>query len=72
MCELKTVLFVAVLQLTAAGFYTYPVNSVTKVGQHREIKSESPCEKQYEKYCMNGGECYYLVDEDFVACNSTW
>ena len=72
MCEVKTVLIVAVLLLAAAGFYTYQVNSEKKVGQQREIKSESPCKKEYEKYCLNGGERYYLFDEDFVACNCTW
>ena len=72
MCEIKTVLIIAVLLLVAASFYTYPVNSETKVGQHREIKRESSCEKEYKKYCMNGGECFYLVDEDIVACNCTW
>ena len=70
MCEIKTVILVAVLLLAAAGFYTYHANP--KVGQHREIKSGSPCEKEYKNYCMNGGECYYLVDEDIVACNCTW
>ena len=44
MCEIKTVSIVAVLLLAAAGFYTDQVNSEAKVGQHREIKSESPCE----------------------------
>ena len=39
---------------------------------HSEIKSESRCQKEYKKYCLNGGECYYLVDEDFVACNCAW
>ena len=72
MCEIRTVSIVAVLLLVAAGFYTNQVNSETKVGQHREIKSESPCEKDNKKYCMNGGECYYLVDEDIVACNCRW
>ena len=46
MCEIKTVLFGAVLLLAAAGFYTYQVNSETKVGHHSEIKSEIPCEKE--------------------------
>ena len=72
MYEIKTVLIVAVLLLAAAGFYTCQVNSETKVRQRREIKSEIPCEKKYKKYCMNGGECFYLVDEDIVACNCTW
>ena len=46
MCEIKTVLIVAVLILAAAGFYTYQVNSEIKVGQLSEIKSESLCEKE--------------------------
>ena len=72
MCEIETVLIVAVLQIAAAAFYTYQVKSQTKVGQHSEIKSESPYEKEYKRYCLNGGECYYLVDEDILACNCTW
>ena len=83
MCEMKTVSIVAVLLLVAADFYTFQVKSETKVGQHSQIKSESPCEKEYiksespcekvyKKYCMNGGECYYLADEDIVGCNCTW
>ena len=70
MCEIKTVSIVVVLLVVAAGFYTYQVNP--KVGHHREIKSESPCEEEYKKYCVNRGECYDLVDEDIVACNCTW
>ena len=70
MCEMKFVLINAVLVLAAAGFYTWQVKP--KVEQHREIKSEGPCEKEYKKYGMNGGECFYLVDEDFAACNCTW
>ena len=72
MGEIKTASMFAVLLLVAAGFYTYQVNSETKVGQHREIKSEIPCENEYKKYCLNEGECYYVVDEDIVACNCTW
>ena len=71
MCEIKIVIFVAVL-LAAAGFCTYQVSSETKVGQHGEIKSESPCGKEYKKYCLNDGECYYLDDEDIIGCNCTW
>ena len=71
MCEVKTVLIVAVLLIAAAGFYTYQVNSETKVGHYSEIKREGPCEKEYKKYCLNGGKCFYLVD-DIVACNCTW
>ena len=70
MCEMKFVLIVAVLVLAAACFYTCQVKP--KVEKHREIKKEAPCEKEYKKYCMNGGECFHLVDEGFVACNCTW
>ena len=70
MCENKTVLIVAALLLAATGFWRYQVNP--KVGHHSEIKSESPCEKEYKKYCMNGVECYYLDDEYIVGCNCTW
>ena len=81
MCEIKTVLIVEALLLAVAGFYTYQVNP--KVGQDSEIKSESPCEKEYiksegpcekkyKKYFMNGGEFHYLEDEDIVGCNCTW
>ena len=72
MCEIKTVSIVAALLLAAAGFYTYQVNSETKVGLYSEIKSEGRCIKEYKKNCLNGGECFYLVDEDISACNSTW
>ena len=42
MWEKKTVLIVAVLLLAVTGFCKYHVNP--KVGQHSEIKAESPCE----------------------------
>ena len=70
MCEIKTVLIVAALILAATGFCIYQLNP--KVELLSEIKSEGPCEKEYKKYCLNGGECFYLVDEDIVACNCTW
>ena len=70
MCEIKTVIIVAALLLAVTGFCIYQTKP--KVEHHSEIKSESPCEKEYKKYCMNGGECFYLVDEDIAACNCTW
>ena len=42
------------------------------MGHHSEIKIESPCEKEYKKYCLNGDECFYLIDEDIVDRNCTW
>ena len=73
MCETKAVVVsISIILLVAASFCIYQAHTENKTGQHREIKSESPCEKEYKKYCMNGGECYYLVDGDIVACNCTW
>ena len=70
MCEIKTELIVAALLLVATSICRY--QEKPKVGHHSEIKSESPCEKEYKKYCLNGGEWFYLVDKDIVACNCTW
>ena len=70
MCEFKTVIVVAAF-LLAVGFCKYQVNSEKKVGRNSHLKSESPCEKEYRKYCLNSGEWYYLVDEDIVGCNCT-
>ena len=50
----------------------YWINPEKKVGQYSEIKIQKPCENEYEKYCLNGGECYYLIDDDIVGCNCTW
>ena len=72
MCEIKTVINVAVLLLAVTGFCIYQTKTEKNVGNHSETKSEGPCEKEYKKYCLNGGECFYLVDEDIIACNCTW
>ena len=42
------------------------------MGHHSKIKSQGPCENEYKKFRLNGGECYYVVDEDIVGCNCTW
>ena len=72
MCDSKTVLTAAALLLAATGFCIYQVNSEKKVGHRSQIKSESPCEKEYQKFCLDSGGCYYLVDEDIVSCTCTW
>ena len=72
MCETKPVLLVAALLLAATGFCVLEVKSEKKMGHHSDIKSESACEKEYKKYCLNGGECYYLDDEVILGCNCTW
>ena len=50
MCEIKTVVRVAALLLAATDFWIYQVNSVKKLEHHSEIKSESPCEKEYKSF----------------------
>ena len=72
MWEMKTVLIAAALLVAVTGFCIYQLNSDKKVGHPSEIKSESPCEKAYKKYYLNGGDCFNLMDEDFVGCNCTW
>ena len=72
MCDIKTVIIVAAVVLAATGFCIYQAQTEKKVELHSEIKSEGPCEKEYKKYCLNGGECYYLVDQAILACNCTW
>ena len=71
MYEIKTVLIVTALLLASTGFCIYQVFSEKKVGHYSEIESESPCDEEYKKYCLNGIECYYLLDEDIVTCNCT-
>ena len=48
MCEIKTVLIVAVLLLAVTGFCMYQV--IPKVGQHSKIKSESPAKKSTKSF----------------------
>ena len=73
MCETKAVVVsISLFLLGAASFCIYQAQTENKVGHHSKIKSQSPCENEYKKYCLNGGQCYYLVDEDNVGCNCTW
>ena len=73
MCEIKTILVsVCLIVPVTASFCMYWVYPEKNVGQYSEIKVQSPCENEYKKYCLNGGECYYLIDEDIVGFNCTW
>ena len=73
MCETKAVVVsISLFSLVAESFCIYQAQTENKVGHYSEIKSESPCNKEYKKYCLKGGECYYLVDQDVLACNCTW
>ena len=73
MCETKEVVVsISLILLVAAIFCIYQAHTENKVGHHSNIKCQGPCKNEYKKYCWNGGECYYLVDEDIEARNCTW
>ena len=73
MCETKAVVvLISISLLVAASFCIYQAHTENKMGHHSKIKSQGPCESEYKKYSLNGGECYYQVDEDNVGCNCTW
>ena len=73
MCEIKAVVVsISIILLVAASFCIYQAQTKNKVGHHSKMKSQGPCENEYKKYCLNGGERYYLVVEDIVGCNCTW
>ena len=73
MCETKTVVeSESKILPVAASFCIYQAHTENEVEHHSKMKSQGPCENEYKKYCLNGVECYYVVDEDFVGCNCTW
>ena len=73
MFETKTVVVsISIILLVAPSFGIYQAQTEKKMGHHSKIKSQGPSKNEYKKYCLNGGKCYYLVDEDIVGCNSTW
>ena len=73
MCETKAVIVsISRVLLVAASVCIYEGHAKNKVGHRSKIKSQGPSENEYKKYCLNGGECYYLVDEDIEGCNCTW
>ena len=73
MFETKAVvLSISIILLEATSFCIYHAQTEMKLGHHSKIKSQGPWENQYKKYCLTGGKCYYVVDEDIVGCNCTW
>ena len=73
MCETKAVVVsISINFLVAAIFCKYQAHTENKVGHHSKIKSQGPCENEYKKYCLNGGESHYLVVEYNVGCNCAW
>ena len=39
------------------------------MGHNSQLENESDCEKEYRGFCLNGGERYYLIDQNIVGCN---
>ena len=73
MCETKAVVIsLSLILLVAASFCIYQAHTENKVGHHSKNKSQGPCENEYKKYCLSGGACFYLVDEDIVGCHCRW
>ena len=58
--------------LMAASFCIYQAHTENKLGHQSKIRIQGPCQNEYNKYCLNDGNCYYLVDEDIVGSNCTW
>ena len=72
-CEIKAVVVsISINLLVATSFCINKAHTENKVGHHSKIKSQGPCKDEHKKYCLKGGECYYLVDKDKVRCNCTW
>ena len=66
MCETKAIIVsISLFLIVAASFSIYEAQTEIKVGHHSKIKSQGPCENENKKYCLNGGECYYLVEERY-------
>ena len=72
MCETKAIVVsISLILFLAASFCIYQAHTENNVGHHSRIKSQCPCENEYKKHCLNGGECYYPVDEVTVGRNCT-
>ena len=73
MCETKAaVVSISIFLLAPASFCTYQAHAENTLEHNSKIKSQGPRENEYKKFGLNGGECYYIVDEYFVRCNCTW
>ena len=73
MCETKEVLVsLSFILLVAASFCIYQDHTENKVGHHSKIKIKFLAKMCNKKYSLNGGDCYYLVDEDILGCNCIW
>ena len=73
MCETKAVVVsISLILPVAASFCICQAHTENKAGHHIRITKPCPSENEYKTYSLNGGYCYYLVDEDILGCNCTW
>ena len=73
MFDTKTVLVSLSLGLLEAlSFCVRRAHTEDKVGHQSKIKCQSTCENEYKLSRLNGGDCYYLVDDVIVGCRYTW
>ena len=71
-CETQAALVSLSLNLPVTeGFCTNQAKTGNEVRHHSKIKVQCNCENECKKYCLNGGKCYYLIDENTVGCNCT-
>ena len=56
MCETKPVV-VSLSLISPVSFCIYQAHTENKVGRLSKIKSQGPCENEYKKFCLNGGDC---------------
>ena len=59
---------ISLISLVAASFCIYQAHTKNKVGHHSEFKTQCRCKKEDKKFCLNGSESCYLLDEDIVGC----
>ena len=68
MCETKAVvLSISIFLLVAASFCIYQAQKEIKIGHHSKMKNQGVWENENKNDCLNGGNCYYLVNEDIVG-----
>ena len=74
MCDIKFFLMpVCLILLVTASICTYRVfPDKKKLRQYSEVNKQIPSEIEYKDYCLNSGECYYLINEVFDGCICTW
>ena len=64
----KTVLILlSLILIITSSLCKNQAHAEKKLGHHSEIKGQSACRNEYKRYCLNGGECYHLVEEELVG-----